>query len=410
MAREFGKLTALSVSRAKRRGYLADGGGLYLQISESGAKSWVFRYRKAGRLREMGLGAVHSLGLAVARKRATECRKLRLDGQDPIEERQAGRLKAKLDAARSMTFQQCAEAFVSAHKASWKNAKHTAQWTSTLATYAYPFFGKLSVHTIDVGLVLKALGPIWHTKTETASRLRQRIEAVLDWATASGHRQGDNPARWRGHLDKLLPQRGRVQKVQHHAALPYAEAGAFMAKLREQESTSALALEFLILTAARTGEVIGATWDEIDLNECVWTIPAHRMKAGKEHRIPLSKPALAILKRLPKDNRDGFVFPGGKTSKPLSNMALLALLARMGRTDLTVHGFRSTFRDWAAERTNFPREVAEQALAHSLRDKVEAAYRRGDLFEKRRHLGEAWAKFCAQPISAGAVISITRPA
>jgi integrase len=407
MAREIGKLTALKVSRAKTRGYLADGGGLYLQVSESGAKSWVFRYRNDGRLREMGLGAAHTLGLADARQRATDCRKLRLDGCDPIDERKAGQLKAKLDAARAMTFEQCAEAYIAAHLASWKNAKHAAQWSSTLATYAYPVFGAQAVHAIDVGLVLNAVEPIWHTKTETASRLRQRIEAVLDWASARGHRQGDNPARWRGHLDKLLPARARVQKVLHHAALPYTEVGGFMAALREQEGMAASALEFLILTATRTGEVIGATWDEIDLDAGLWTIPGDRMKAGREHRVPLSKPALADLKRLRRDNQAGrFVFPGGKAEKPLSNVAMLKLLERMERSDLTVHGFRSTFRDWAAERTNFPREVAEHALAHSLPDKVEAAYQRGDLFEKRRRLMAEWAKFCDHPISTAKVFPI----
>jgi integrase len=406
VAREIGKLTVLSVSRAKTRGYLADGGGLYLQVSGSGAKSWVFRYRKEGRLREMGLGGVQTLGLADARRRANECRKLRLDGHDPIDDRKAGQLQAKLEAARAMTFRQCAEAYIAAHRASWKNDKHAAQWPSTLTTYAYPVFGELPVHKVDVEHVLKAVEPIWHTKTETASRLRQRIEAVLDWATARRHRQGDNPARWRGHLDQVLPARAKVQKVRHHAALPYAEIGGFMAKLREQEGMAASALEFLMLTATRTGEVVGAAWEEFDLDAAVWMIPPDRMKAGKEHRVPLSKPALAILKRLKKSQSGKFVFPGGKAGKPLSNMALLALLERMDRADLTVHGFRSTFRDWAAERTNFPREVAEHALAHSLKDKVEAAYRRGDLFEKRRRLMDEWAKFCAQPSPAGKVLPL----
>jgi integrase len=405
MARKIERLTALSVSKAKKRGYLADGGGLYLQVSLSGAKSWVFRYRDNGHLREMGLGPVHTVSLAKARERARDCRGLRLNDVDPIAERQAGRLKAKLDASRAMTFKQCAEVYIAAHQASWKNKKHAAQWPSTLATYAYPIFGGLPVQSIDVGLVTKALEPIWNTKTETASRLRGRIETVLDWATARGYRQGDNPARWRGHLDKLLPGRAKVQKVEHHAALPYAEIGAFMSDLRDQGGTAALALEFLILTAARTGEVIGAQWAEIDLGAGVWTVPAERMKAGKEHRVPLSKPALAALARLPRSDGTVHVFPGGKAGKPLSNMAMLKLLARMDR-DLTVHGFRSTFRDWAAERTNFPREVAEQALAHSLTDKVEAAYRRGDLFEKRRQLIEAWGRICATAESAAVVVNL----
>jgi integrase len=406
MARKIEKLTALSVTRAKKRGYIADGGGLYLQVSASGAKSWVFRFRDNGRLREAGLGPVHTVTLAKARDGAREYRNLRLNGIDPIAERQAGQLKAKLEAARAMTFKQCAEAYIEAHKGSWKNDKHAAQWPSTLETYAYPIFGDLPVQAIDVTLVTKALEPIWTTKTETASRLRGRIERVLDWAKVRDYRQGDNPARWRGHLEALLPQRSKVQKVRHHPALPYAEIGTFMAALREQDGMSALALEFLILTATRTGEVIGATWDEIDLGAAVWTIPADRMKGGKEHRVPLSKPALAVLKRLHDAASGTFVFLGAKAGKPLSSMAMLMLLGRMERSDLTVHGFRSTFRDWVGERTNFPREVAEHALAHSLPDKVEAAYRRGDQFEKRQRMMEDWATFCAQTNPEGKVVPI----
>jgi hypothetical protein len=283
MAREHKKLTALAVSRARQRGYYADGGGLYLQVSPSGAKSWVFRFKKDGRLREMGLGPAHTITLAEAREHATECRKQRLRDIDPIDARHADKAATKLAAAKSLTFRQCAEAYIDAHKSTWVNAKHAAQWPSTLATYAYPIFGDLPVQSIDVALVTKALEPIWQTKTETASRLRGRIETVLDWATAREFRRGDNPARWRGHLDKLLPPRSRVQRVEHHSALPYVEIGAFVAALREQESISALALEFLILTAARTSEVIGAKWDEFDLGPALWTIPAERMKAKREH-------------------------------------------------------------------------------------------------------------------------------
>jgi integrase len=403
MARQIGKLNHLAVSRATKRGYLSDGGGLYLQISASGAKSWVFRYRDAGRLRELGLGAAHTFTLAEARKRATDQRKLRADNIDPIEHRHAQRSKAKLDGAKAMTFRQCAEAYIDAHRKSWKNDKHAVQWPTTLATYAYPIFGDLPVQSIDVALVTKALEPIWRDKTETASRVRGRIEAVLDWATVRGYRHGDNPARWRGHLDKLLPARAKVKRVEHHAALPYAEIGSFMAQLREQDGMSGLALQFLILTATRTSEVLNATWPEIDLGAALWTVPADRMKAGREHRVPLSKPALALLREL-NVHRSDLVFPSAKPSRPLSNMAMLKLLERMGRPNLTVHGFRSTFRDWAAERTNFPREVAEHALAHSLPDKVEAAYRRGDLFEKRRSLMEAWARHCWQPSGTSDVV------
>ena len=396
MARDVGRLSARTVETRKKPGYYSDGGGLYLKVSGGAGRSWVFRYRVAGKLREMGLGSEHSISLADARQAAAECRKLRLRGSDPIEVRRQERTQAKLGAA-SMTFRQCAERYIAAHQAGWRNAKHTSQWRNTLATYAFPVFGDLPVQAIDVGLVMKVVEPLWPTKTETASRLRGRIENVLDWALARGYRQGDNPARWRGHLDNLLPRRSRVQKVEHHAALSYDEVGAFIEVLQRQEGVAAMALEFCILTATRTSETIGARWQEVDLGEAIWMIPADRIKAGKEHRVPLSKPAVAILQKLAVARSSDFVFPGGKPGRPLSNMALLALLRRMERPDLTVHGFRSAFRDWAAERTNFPREVCEMALAHTIGDKVEAAYRRGDLFSKRRQLMEAWARYCLTP-------------
>jgi integrase len=301
-----------------------------------------------------------------------------------------------------MTYKDCAERYIEAHRAGWKNAKHAAQWGATLDSYVYPIMGKLPVDSVDTGLVMRALEPIWTEKPETASRVRGRIESILDWATVRGHRQGDNPARWRGHLDNLLPARAKVRRVEHHAALPYGDMGAFMAELRQQPGLAARALEFAILTAARTGEVIGATWAEIDLEARVWTIPASRMKAGREHRMPLSEAAMAILNGLPK---------GGDQPFRMSNMAMLKLLQRMGRKDVTTHGFRSTFSDWCAERTNYPSEVREMALAHTVGDKVEAAYRRGDLFEKRRQLAEAWAKFCATPRpGGGAVVPMRRSA
>jgi integrase len=310
---------------------------------------------------------------------------MRFDGIDPIEARRAQREQKSLDAAKSMTFDACAAAYIDAHKAGWRNEKHFDQWSNTLNTYAGPVFGSLPVQAVDVGLVMKALEPIWQTKSETASRVRGRIESVLDWATVRGYRKGDNPARWRGHLDKLLPPRSKVRKVEHHPARPHDELANFVAMLRRQEGIASRALEFLILTATRTGEVIGARWDEIDLGEKVWVVPAARMKAGREHRVPLSAAAVAILEQMQEVREGDFVFPGGKRGKPLSNMAMLAVLKRIDRGDLTNHGFRSSFRDWAAERTNFPREVAEMALAHTVGDKVEAAYRRGDLFQKRRH-------------------------
>jgi integrase len=406
MSRTIGKLTALAVTQAKRRGYYGDGGGLLLQVSAGGAKSWVFRFKEGGKLREMGLGPLHTIGLAEARQRAQECRKARLDGRDPIAEGKAARVAAKLDAARAMTFKACAERYIGTHKAGWRNAKHGAQWTATLDTYVYPHFGTLPVQTIDVGLVLKAVEPIWATKSETANRVRGRIESILDWATARGHRQGENPARWRGHLENLLPKRSKVRRVEHHAALAYAEIAAFMVELRRQQGIAASALEFAILTAARTGEVIGARWGEINTGERLWTIPAERMKAGKEHRVPLSDAAMAIVEKMAAIRSGDFAFPGAKANRPLSNMAFLMLLRRMERGDLTAHGFRSSFRDWAAERTTFPAEVAEMALAHAVGDKVEAAYRRGDLFLKRRQLADAWARYCAAPAGNGAVVPI----
>ncbi len=399
VTRTTGRLTALKVEKTKAPGMYADGGGLYLRLTEEGTKNWVLRYMLAGRPRWMGLGPLTLFGLQEARAKALDARRLRHEGVDPIEARRAARQQVRLDAAKSLTFRECAASYIAAHKAGWHNAKHAAQWEATLATYAEPIIGALPVQAIDTALVTKVIEPIWAQKPETASRLRGRIEAVLDWAKVRGFRQGENPARWRGHLDNLLPARSKVRRVEHHAALPYAEIGAFNAALRQQEGTAARALEFAILTAARTGETIGATWGEIDLGGKVWTIPAGRMKAGREHRVPLSVRAgeiVANMRKLVGDevSPDAPLFPSAKRGKPLSNMAFLMLLRRMNRGDVTAHGFRSTFRDWCAERTSFPSEVAEMALAHNVSDKVEAAYRRGDMFEKRRRLMEAWAEFC----------------
>jgi integrase len=397
MAHLVGRLTALKVARVKKAGMYADGAGLYLQVTGDGqtkiAKSWIYRFTLRGRSREMGLGPLSVFGLADARAKAAECRRLTYEGIDPIEARRAQRTQAALEAAASLTFKNCTEQYIAAHGTGWRNAKHAAQWSSTLKTYAEPVIGALPVRNVDTALVMKIVEPLWSKKPETASRLRGRIEAVLDWATVRNYRQGENPARWRGHLDKLLPSRAKVRSVKHHAALPYNELPAFMTALRAQGGIAARALEFLILTAARTGEVIGALPDEI--KDKVWTVPAGRMKASKEHRVPLSAPALAIAETMRDDHPGAFLFPGGKRDKPLSNMAMLALLERVGRSDLTAHGFRSTFRDWAAECTNYSNEVVEMALAHTINSKVEAAYRRGDLFEKRRSLMADWAKFCA---------------
>ena len=391
------RLSAKRVALTKEPGMYADGHGLYLRVGPAGAKSWVFRYRNNGRRHDLGLGPYHMVSLAEARKRATEQRRLlRLDGHDPLLTRRAGRDQARLAAAKAMTFKACAEAYITAQQAGWRNPKHRAQWTATLNTYVYPHLGDLPVQLIDVGLVMKAVEPIWNEKPETASRVRGRIEAVLDWATARGYREGENPARWRGHLQNLLAPRSKVRRVEHYAAMPYSKIAGFMVELRRQEGVAARALEFAILTAARTGEVIGARWDELDIAGRLWTIPGQRMKAGREHRVPLSTRALEIINEMRKQREHGqeYLFTGPKRG-PLSNMALLMVLRRMGHADLTTHGFRSTFRDWAAERSDFPAEVAEMALAHVVGDKVEAAYRRGDLFEKRRQIMEAWNHFCS---------------
>jgi integrase len=404
MAGGINKLSAMSVQRTKESGYYGDGGGLYLQITKSGGKSWVFRFvsptlprsEKTGRApaREMGLGPVHTVSLVEARDKALACRKLVAEGRDPIEDRKTALLRAQLDAAKAASFADCARSYISAHETGWKNEKHGKQWTATLETYAFPLIGKLPVASVDTGLVMRVLEPIWHSKTETASRLRGRIESILDWATVRGFRQGENPARWKGHLEHQLPARNKVQRVEHHAALPYAELGVFMAALRQREGISARALEFAILTAARSGEIRGATWSEIDLKGQLWTIPAERMKAGKEHRVPLPEPAIALLTALPRLVGNNLVFPATR-GKQLSDMSLTAVLKRMERPDLTQHGFRSTFRDWAGETTAYPREVIEHALAHQLKDKAEAAYQRGDLLAKRARLMEDWGSFCA---------------
>jgi integrase len=406
MARTLNRLTDRKI-RTARAGMHADGGGLWLQVSgddDSLNRSWLFRFatgetvvskngKERSRERQMGLGSLDTVTLAEARQRAAECRKMREHGVDPIEARRAQRATQAIAAAKALTFDQCSDAYINAHRAGWKNAKHAAQWPATLKAYASPVFGRLPVAAVDQALVMKALEPIWTVRPETANRLRGRIEAVLDWARARGFRDGENPARWKGHLNKLLPARAKVQKVKHHPALDYRDIPAFMADLRKRAGTSAIALEFLILNASRTSEVINACPAEIDQRAKTWVIPGERMKSGKEHRVPLSARALAIIERMRKDGAE-YIFPGRKAGTPLSNMAMAELLKEMGRTEITVHGFRSTFRDWAAEQTNFPNHVIEMALAHIVGDKVEAAYRRGELLEKRRQLMEAWAAYC----------------
>jgi len=400
------KLTDREVRAVKLPGYYGDGAGLYLQVSSSGTKSWIFRFALRGRQREMGLGGFPDVGLAKARERRNAARELLAEGVDPLEAKRAEKRTVDANAARAVPFEVEAEAYIESHRAGWKNAKHADQWANTLQTYAYPVIGRALVSEIDVALVMKCLQPIWTTKTETASRVRGRIEAVLDYAAAIGHRTGDNPARWKGNLDHLLPRPSKVAKTENHAAVPYVEAGKFMKALREQPGISARAVEFIVLTAVRTSEAFLATWDEIDLQAGVWTVPAERMKGGREHRVPLSSAAVKVLEKVGELGRAGYVFPGAKEGKPLSNMAGLQLLERMGYGDFTVHGFRSTFRDWAAEQTNFPREVAEMALAHTIKDAVEAAYRRGDLYEKRARLMQAWADYCAREAVAGVAVPL----
>lgn len=401
------KLNTIKLRSLTKPGVYGDGGGLYLQVRGADHRSWILRYKLGGRSRWMGLGQFPDVGLAEAREAATAGRRLVRQGTDPIDQRRGERAEAAARAGLN-TFSEVAAAYIAAHEAGWRNPKHRQQWRNTLTEYAEPVLGKLGVAMVDVGAVMRVLEPIWREKPETASRLRGRIESVLDYATARGWRTGDNPARWRGHLDNLLPARGKVAKVEHHAALPWREIGTFMTLLQQQDGVSAHALRFAILTAARTGEVVGARWQEIDMQTAVWTVPAERMKAGSEHRVPLSDGALAVLREMAqlRENpaMDGYVFPGLRPGTALSNMAMLMLLRRMERGDLTAHGFRSTFRDWCAEATNYPGALAEAALAHTLKDKVEAAYQRGDLLEKRRRLMADWAAFTARPASTGAVV------
>lgn len=407
MARKANKLTVRQVETMNKPGKYADGNGLYLQIAAGGSKSWLVRYMRDGKARAMGLGPVAVVPLAMAREKALEAQRTIREGLDPIEARQAERQARALAEAKAITFRKAAEQYIAAYSPGWKNAKHAAQWTSTLETYAYPVIGDLSIAAIDTGLVLKIVEPIWQHKTETASRVRSRIENILDWATTRGYRQGDNPARWKGHLSTSLPARSKIQKVKHHAALPYREIAAFMADLRAREAVAARALEFAILTAARSGEVLNASWSEFDLDEGVWTIPADRMKAGTEHHVPLSARAVQIIKQMGEDfGEEGFIFPGQKPGRPLSGMAFAMILRRMDRADITAHGFRSSFRDWVAEQTAFAGDVAEMALAHTVANKTEAAYRRGDMFEKRTRLMAEWADYCAMPKAAATVTPI----
>jgi len=396
VARRLGRLKAGEITRLGP-GRHHDGGGLYLVVGQGAARSWVFRFRRDGKLHDYGLGPAHTIGLAAARQKAFDCRFALYAGSNPVEQRQAKRIERVLAAAKAMTFEDAAEQYITAHAAGWRDPKQERQWRQSLADYAFPVLGKLPVMAIDTALVMRAVEPIWVTKTETAGRVRSRIENILDWATSRGFRQGDNPARWRGHLENLLPAPRKVHKVEHHAALPYAEIGGLITDLRRQEAVPARALEFLILTAGRTGEVLGAQWDEIDRAERVWTVPAQRMKAGREHLVPLSDAAIAVLDAMAAIRVDEHVFPGRNGT--LGPQAMRRVLEGL-RAEISVHGFRSTFSDWAAEATGHSSEVREMALAHTIKNQSEAAYRRGDLFDKRRALMRDWAQRCA----GGAVV------
>ncbi len=414
MPRRAAGLTVKQV-QAAAAGRYGDGGGLYLLVKPDGGRFWVYRYNGGGRMREMGLGGAggrNAVTLANARAEARKLWDVVRAGRDPLDDRKSEGVanKAAVLAAqvRGKTFRDVAIMYIAANEPGWRNAKHRAQWVSTLETYAYPIMGSLPVTGINTGHVMSVIEPIWHVKTETASRLRGRVEIILDYAKARGWRSGENPARWRGLVANMLPIKSKIQPVVHHAALPWREIREFVGRVRLQPGLSAEALLLTILTAARSSEALKAKWSEIDLADAVWTIPGDRMKAGREHRVPLSAPALAVLQRLlPLRNAEtgDWVFPGARTARPLSDMAMEMTLRRMRRDDLTVHGFRSAFRDWAAETTEHAREVAEAALAHTLGDKTEAAYRRGDLFEKRRKLMDDWAAFCEQPATANATVT-----
>jgi len=396
------RLNALKVQKVSTKGLHADGGGLYLQVTSASGKSWVYRYTFGGKAREIGLGSSLTTSLSDARAAADECRRMCAKGEDPIEAKRAKAAASNLGRFKGLTFDEAAERYITTHEASWANKAHRQQWRSTLKTYASPLIGHVLVNEITVDHVLSVLRQIWGTKVETASRLRGRIEAILTWAIAAGHRTRPNPAE-RKALKELLPEASRLKRTKHFPALPFGQVGAFLRDLRTRGGVSVKALEIAILTAARTGEVVGARWTEIDFEHRIWTIPAERTKTRRPHRVPLSAEALELLTSLHKDRESEFVFPGARQGTHLCNTALLHVLDAMGRKDITVHGFRSSFRDWTAEKTDYPHELAEMALGHVLKNKVEAAYRRGDMLEKRRHMMEDWAGFCTRQGELGRV-------
>lgn len=392
MARTIHRLTVRQVASLNTPGYYADGGNLYLQVSSAGTKSWIVRYTYEGRKRDMGIGSARDVSLGRAREKAAEARAQLTEGIDPIAHRNAARDVCR-PAPAAKTFRECAEAYISANAGGWSNAKHVEQWRNTLATYAHEKIGAKDVALITTADVIDILEPIWATKNETASRVRGRIESILSFAKVSGWRSADNPAAWRGHLDQILPKPSKVKKVKHHAALPYAELPDMYAQLSRMPGVAAKALAFTILTCARTSETLGAQREEFDWARRRWIVPGARMKAGREHRVPLSQQAYTIAHSMAEMAGTRLLFPS-TTGGEMSNMTMAAVLKRMEMGHVTVHGFRSTFRDWAAEEGHHPAELAEMALAHTVKDKVEAAYRRGDLFKRRAALADDWADFC----------------
>jgi integrase len=406
--RQYRRLTAAAVNKQKSvPGRHPDGDGLYLDVTKELVASWSYRFTMPKKAeRNMGLGPLRQVTLAEARQLADDARRLKKSGADPIDHRRMQRLTVAAEAAKAVTFRQCAEQYIEDHRDKWTNAVHARQWPATLASYAYPRIGNLPVAAIDTALVLQVLKPIWRKTPETASRLRGRIEAILDWAAVSEYRSGENPARWRGHLEHKLPSRSELQPVEHLAALPYNELPELMAALRQQKGIPARALEFAILTAARRGEVLGAQWPEIDLPASLWVIPGERMKAGREHRVPLSGRALEILKEMADARQGGFVFPGTGEGRPLGRMALINVLRRLGYKDVTAHGGRASFMTWSAEQTNYAREIREAALAHAVPTALEKSYRRTTFFDRRRRLMGEWARYCSELAPAADVVAL----
>lgn len=400
------ELSAVEVRRISQRGLHPVGGvaGLLLRVSDTGARYWVLRTTIGGKRRDIGIGPFPEVSLADARAEAAEMRRQARQGVDPIAERRAARDALRASQAKGITFDRCAERYLAGVADQFRNPKHRRQWHTSLDTYASPVIGSLPVDRIELAHVIQVLEPIWREKTETASRVRGRLEKVLDYATVRGYRSGENPARWKGNLDAILPQPNKLKRIEHHRALPWSDAPTFRRALAKRQGIAARALEFLLLTAARSGEVRGATWAEIDLNRATWTIPGERMKAGKEHVVPLSKDAVKLLEALPRFEDVPYVFPS-REGKPLSDMSLSAVMRRM-ELDATPHGLRSTFRDWVSERTSYSHEVAEMSLAHTIPNAVERAYRRGSLLEKRRRLMADWARFLNEGEPSGEVVSI----